>query len=213
MRTDDLIRSLALDLKPVSARMVERRVAIGLCGGAVASLIMIAVTIGFRPDLDIAVRGFVFWMKLVYTFSIGLCAVAATVHLSRPDATRARWLWALAIPIAGLMVIAGLELWTTPTDGWLSLFLGRSWRSCPWRIFNLSLPLYIGLLWAFRQFAPARLGLAGAVAGLAAGGLAATLYCLHCPEASAVFVLTWYTLGIVLAGVMGSILGPKLMRW
>lgn len=213
MQTDDLIRSLTLDLKPVPAHAVERRMAIGLGGGAVVSLAFIALTIGFRPDLGIAVHGFTFWMKAIYTFSIGLCAVAATVHLSRPDALRPRWLWTLVIPIAGLMLIAGAELWSTPASGWLSLFLGKSWRSCPWRVFDLSIPLYIGLLWAFRQFAPARPGLAGAVAGLAAGGLAATLYCLHCPEASALFVLTWYTLGIVLAGVMGSIIGAKLLRW
>ena len=39
---------------------------------------------------------------------------------------------------------------------------------------------------------------AGAAAGLAAGAFAATVYCLHCPEVSAIFVLTWYSLGILL---------------
>jgi len=32
-------------------------------------------------------------------------------------------------------------------------------------------------------------------AGFASGACAATLYCLHCPEVSALFILTWYTLG------------------
>jgi hypothetical protein len=54
---------------------------------------------------------------------------------------------------------------------------------------------------------------AGAVAGLAAGAFAATVYCLHCQEVSALFVLTWYSLGILLAASVGALLGPRLLRW
>ena len=66
---------------------------------------------------------------------------------------------------------------------------------------------------AFHRFAPSRLMMTGAVAGLAAGGLAATIYCLHCPEASPLFVLTWYTLGMALAGLAGALAGERLLRW
>ena len=48
---------------------------------------------------------------------------------------------------------------------------------------------------------------AGAAAGLSAGAFAATVYCLHCPEVSAIFVLTWYSFGILLAAGIGSLLG------
>jgi hypothetical protein len=77
----------------------------------------------------------------------------------------------------------------------------------------LSLPILGGLLWALRRLAPTRLALAGGTAGLAAGAWAACLYCLHCPETSAVFVLTWYSLGIALATGLGALLGPRLLRW
>ena len=52
-----------------------------------------------------------------------------------------------------------------------------------------------------------------AAAGLAAGAFAATVYCMHCPEVSAIFVLTWYSLGILLAASLGALLGPRLLRW
>ena len=52
--------------------------------------------------------------------------------------------------------------------------------------------------------APTRLNAAGGAAGFAAGAWAATLYCLHCPEVSALFVLTWYTLGVELAAAIGA---------
>ena len=78
---------------------------------------------------------------------------------------------------------------------------------------GLAAPLFLGLLWSFRRLAPTRLRAAGAAAGLSAGACAAAVYCLHCPEASAIFVLTWYSLGIALAGALGALLGPRLLRW
>jgi hypothetical protein len=77
----------------------------------------------------------------------------------------------------------------------------------------LAIPIFVGLLWSFRRLAPTRLRAAGAAAGLAAGAFSATIYCLHCPEVSAVFVLTWYSLGIVLASALGALVGPRLLRW
>ena len=93
------------------------------------------------------------------------------------------------------------------------MWLGRSWTSCPWLVLMLSAPIFAGLLWSFRKLAPTRLHAAGAVAGLGAGAWAATIYCLHCPEVSAIFVLTWYSLGILLAAGIGALLGPRLLRW
>jgi hypothetical protein len=48
---------------------------------------------------------------------------------------------------------------------------------------------------------------------LASGALGALLYCLRCPENSAMFILTWYSLGILTAGAIGALAGPHLLRW
>ena len=56
-------------------------------------------------------------------------------------------------------------------------------------------------------------GLAGAVAGIAAGALAATLYAMHCTDDSPLFVATWYTIGIGIMALAGSVLGERLLRW
>jgi hypothetical protein len=93
------------------------------------------------------------------------------------------------------------------------MWLGASWKVCSTNVFLLSVPIFGGLLWSFRRLAPTQLRLAGATAGLTAGAWGATLYCLHCPESSAIFVLTWYTLGMVLAAGAGAMLGPRLLRW
>lgn len=213
MQTDDLIRSLTTDLKPVPRNTVGRRIAFGIGGGAIVTLVMILFGLGFRPDLAIAMRGSQFWMKWGYTISLGVGAVAATMHLSRPDAQRVRWPWLLLVPFGLLAMLSMNEFVRTPRSGWLALLQGESWRICPLLVLLLSIPILLGLLWSFRWLAPARLRLAGAAAGLASGASAATLYCLHCPEASATFVLVWYTLGMGLAALVGALAGPRFMRW
>ncbi|MES2175488.1 MAG: DUF1109 domain-containing protein [Pseudomonadota bacterium] len=213
MQTDDLIRALAGDARPVPRHAVERRVGIGLASGGIVTLAAIAAALGFRPDLGPAMQAFPFWMKWAYTLSLGIGAIAATLHLARPDAARVRWLWLLALPFGLLLAAAASELIRTPVDGWPRLWLGDSWTRCSMMVASLSVPLFVGLLWAFRRLAPTRLRLAGAMAGLASGACSATLYGLHCPEASATFVLTWYTLGMVLATLGGVLVGPRFLRW
>jgi hypothetical protein len=92
-------------------------------------------------------------------------------------------------------------------------WLGNSWALCPLRILALTGPVFLGLLWSLRQLAPTDLRSAGAAAGLASGALGALLYCFRCPESSALFVVTWYTLGILAAGALGALAGPRLLRW
>ena len=213
MRTEDLIATLSNDTRPVARHARERRVLLGLvAGGAGATVLMIAM-LGLRPDLPWAMLAFSFWMKAGYTASLAVFAVAATLHFARPDAGRAPWLWLFALPFAGLALLSASELMHTPGDLWMPMWLGSSWRQCSMRVVMLALPVFIGLLWAFRALAPTRLGLAGAAAGLAAGACAATIYGFHCPEVSATFVITWYTLGIAVPAGIGALVGPRVLRW
>lgn len=213
MKTEELIAELARDTRPVRRGAVGRRIAIGLVLGALASIVMVTIWMGIRPDLGTAMRGPSFWMKWGYTLSLALAALALTAQLARPDSDRLHGLWLTAIPIALLAAIGLFELARTPPADWLAMWLGHSWTSCPWRVVSLAVPIFVGLLWSFRQLAPTRLRAAGAAAGLTAGAFSATVYCLHCPEVSAIFVLTWYSLGIFLAALFGALLGPRLLRW
>jgi len=213
MNTEDLIAQLSQDVPPVRRRAVGRRLAIGIALGSLVSAVLVALVLGIRPDLGLAMRGATFWMKWSYTFSLAIAAVVMVVQFARPDSARLRWTWLLAIPVTLLAVLGIAELARTPPAEWLAMWLGNSWMVCPWLVLALAMPIFIGLLWSFRRLAPTRLRAAGAAAGLAAGALAAMVYCIHCPEVSAIFVLTWYSLGILLAASLGALLGPRLLRW
>jgi hypothetical protein len=55
--------------------------------------------------------------------------------------------------------------------------------------------------------------LTGFAAGAFAGGVAATIYGLHCGESTMVFVGIWYTMGVLGTGVLGAVIGKWALRW
>lgn len=64
-----------------------------------------------------------------------------------------------------------------------------------------------------RRGAPARPTLAGFLAGLAAAGIGASVYAVHCTDDSPLFVALWYTLGIAMVAAVGAALGRIVLRW
>ena len=73
-------------------------------------------------------------------------------------------------------------------------------------------PLVIFLL-ALRHGAPERPAVAGAVAGLLAGGIAATFYAAQCTDDSPLFVATWYTIAIAALTLAGAACAHRFARW
>jgi hypothetical protein len=120
---------------------------------------------------------------------------------------------ALVAPVLAMWAIAGVALAGAEPAGRPEMIFGATWNTCPWSIAMLSLPVFVAVLWAMRGLAPTRLPLAGAAAGLLAGTVGALVYCVHCPESEAPFIGTWYLLGMLIPGLAGSLIGPRLLRW
>jgi hypothetical protein len=213
MDTDLLIERLSSEVRPVSSLALPIRAARGLLAGAVASALVLLGVMGLRPDLGQALTSASFWMKAGYTAALALTGIAATLRLARPEMAGTRHLRPMLAAAMALAALGLVELIRTPPAIWPSLWLGNSWALCPLRILALSGPLFLGLVWSLRRLAPTDLRSAGAAAGLASGALGALLYCLRCPESSALFVLAWYDLGILAAGALGALAGPRLLRW
>jgi hypothetical protein len=64
-----------------------------------------------------------------------------------------------------------------------------------------------------RNGAPESPGIAGAVAGLASAGIAATLYASNCFDDSPLFVAAWYPLAIMLVATIGFFSGHRWLHW
>ncbi|HEX8214366.1 MAG TPA: DUF1109 domain-containing protein [Allosphingosinicella sp.] len=212
MNTDALIEALARATAPVPRRAVERRLGAGVVAGASAALALVIAGLGFRPDLAAAAGGAVFWGKAAYPFSLGLVGLVLSAQLARPDSGRLRHFWLLAAPVGLLLAFAVAEWTGAAPAARAGLLLDPLWTCLP-LVLMLAIPLLAGLVWAVREMAPTRPTAAGAAAGLAAGGFAATLYCLYCQQASPTYILTRYTVAIALASAAGALLGRRLLRW
>lgn len=209
----DLVLRLTDDLAPVRRSFVARRLLIGSSAGLAVSVVLVLALLGPRPDMRAALATPMFWMKLVYPLSLALIAGLASERLARPaGSARTRIVW-LCVPVLFAIAFSAIQFASVPPDARMTLLMGRSARLCPFLVFASAIPPLSGLVWAMRGLAPTRLREAGAIIGLAAGGMGAFAYAWHCTEWSAPFLATWYSLGIAFALVLGWISGPLLLRW
>ncbi len=213
MQTDDLIDTLTLGLKPMPRRKLEQRIGLGMVFGGVLAFALMLTLIGLRADLHTAVYTIPFWVKGGYALTLAFGAATMTLYYARPEARDTKWLWIIALPIVALIMFALDTIAGTSAADIPALIYGRSWQQCPINIFMLAIPVFAALVWTMRQLAPTRLRYAGAVTGLLAGSIAASIYGLHCPETSPVFLLIWYNLGIALMTLVGFLTGTRLLRW
>jgi len=213
MKTDELIELLATG--PVQAGRAAPARRFGLVAG-VGLALMSAVTIlwlDLRPDLIPALARPAMWGKMGFIVATLAAALWACSRLGQPGQRLGAAAWALAVPLALVWAWAAVELLAADPGERLRLWLGGTWMYCLRYVAILSAPALVLAFWAMRSLAPTRLRLAGAAAGLLAGGVGAAAYALHCPEMAAPFIGTWYVLAMLAPAVAGGLLGPRLLRW
>jgi hypothetical protein len=154
-----------------------------------------------------------FWVKAGYTGLIALAGYGCARLLARPVGG-ARKGFVLAGVVVALVTLGGaVQFMMTDASERMLLLAGGSWQVCSQNIVILGAPILGMTLLALRSLAPTKLVLTGAAAGLFAGGLAATVYGLHCPEHALAFVAVWYSIGMAILTVAGAMLGPWALRW
>lgn len=212
MKTQDLIKSLAED-RQMGPRHLERWFAAALALGLGVTTACFFARIGFRADIASALKTIRFDFKFVVTLSLALSATLLAMRLARPDASPGIWQRALLITPALLLVAVVIELMVLPAELWSTRLIGSNARTCLTVIPLLSLAPLTALIIALRQGAPRNPGLAGAIAGCAASGMAATLYASNCIDDSPLFVATWYPMATAIVVLTGYLLGRRFLRW
>lgn len=212
-KTEDLIRSLSADVRPLRRGAAQLRLLGGIVAGSIVALLALSLLLS-APFWAVEYTGVpAFAMKLAFALAMASSAGILLLASGRPgQKVGMRMLW-LAVPVLLVAAMAVMELMMKAPQFRDQALLGSTWQTCVTAIAGLSLPALAGIAWAFRRLAPTNLRLAGLLAGLASGSAAAVVYALFCPETTAAFLATWYTLGIVGAGLIGLVVGPRLLRW
>ncbi len=212
METERLIRTLALDAghreRPIGVALT-----VALLLAAPISIALFMLMLGMRPDVATAMHNPFFDLKFVVTIALACVGIAISLHLARPEATLTNWGWLLLIPVGLIALGIAAEMMMPQDRPWLSRLIGNNAIACVSAIPLFSLPLLAAALLALRRGAPSRPAVAGAVAGLLAAGLGATLYASHCTDDSPLFVATWYPLAIAMVTIVGAVAGSRMLRF
>ena len=212
MKTDDLIRALGADSRKAGPS-VDRAWLTGIAAATVIAGLVFFATIGPRPDFMAAAHTMRFLFKFVFTGSLALTAFLCVRAFSMPGAYSSRM--GLALLLAPALMAAALlaELMVMPEPTWMPRMVGTNSMICMSFIPLIGIGPLAVFIAVLRYGAPTRPVLAGAVAGLLAGGLGATFYAAHCFDDSPLFVAVWYTIAIAVMAALGAIAGQVFIRW
>ena len=154
-----------------------------------------------------------FATKLSYSLALAVLSVIAAVAAGQPGRNASGSIALIAVPVVLLFGVAVIELTSSDRSAWNSMLFGAHYWSCFASVSLASLPVFAGLIWAYRILAPTRLPLAGFLIGLSAGAAGAVAFALYCHETAAAFLLTAYTPAMLVPALLGSLVGRPLLRW
>jgi hypothetical protein len=212
MRTDELIAMLSTNVERVDRRNFGRMVIAAVAVGGAAALVAMFFALGVRTDLTAGPLTSLV-LKVVFTLWVVLLASISLTRHARPGGERKTPIGLAALPFIAIMLLAAVSLASAPSSYWERMVVGDKWLECLLSIPLIAVVPFAVIVWAVRQAAPTDLVRAGALAGLAAGGVSATAYALHCTDDSLPFVAVWYGGTIALCTLAGASLGPRLLRW
>ncbi|MGO6747316.1 NrsF family protein [Rhizobium ruizarguesonis] len=211
-KIDDLIETLASDLIPVRRHALRARFALVLTVGLIGAIILLLVSLGLRPQLHPATMA-AFWIKFSYTAVMMVTSVIGLYRVARPDCSVAEIGWVPVAAFAAIVVLAVGQLVVSPTGVYPALIFGYTALFCPVLIIAFGLPAFFANMWFLSRAAPLDSGVAGFVAGACAGAVGGWVYSWACVESGIPFIGIWYTLGILISGILGRVVGKNHLRW
>lgn len=212
MDTSKLIKALASDSRGPAVSLSS--VWSWAVGNSIAiSAVVFLTVLGPRPDIATAIETPRFLFKFLVTITLAVSAFYCVRALARPGERVRNTILCLAVAPALTVMAVVVELFILPPDIWSATMIGTNSIVCLIYIPLIGLGPLVILLLALCHSAPTRPRLAGAVAGVLAGGIAATFYAAQCNNDSPLFVAAWYTIAIAGLAVLGAIGANQLARW
>jgi hypothetical protein len=209
---DTFIAGLVDDLVPVRPLRQRRGMGWAMAAMAAGAVGLISLT-SLRADFA---RGQPDALGLLSTglfLVLALASAWAVVDMARPQvgSRREGWIWtalmAALLPLSALALMGLNQLNGASSgllmDGTTCLKYGLIWGL---------LTAGVLVLW-LRRGAPAQPARAGLLIGVAAGSAGSFAVSLYCPHSELIHIGVWHGLTVVLAGLVGRLAIPPLVRW
>jgi hypothetical protein len=211
--TEDLIRQLAADAKPVRPL---RPLAVRVTGWllvAVASLGLAMTIMGVRRELGDAADQADFAVETVLLIITALSAAVGALAVSIPGAERTRLLrWLPVMAGVATVVWAAGELAFASTTGAPAGRLTFGWH-CVYKTASVAAVPSVALFFMVRRAAPLHAAWAGFLAILATTAVGVLGANVICPYDRPLHMLVWHVAPLMLLAGLGAALGRWLLRW
>ena len=213
MKTDQLIDLLSTNVEPVKSGYLKKTLVYALFIGGVAAFCVMLTTVGWRSQASDKLDPRYLILKLLFTISLVALGGTLLAKLMRPGQSGRKQSTLVVLPFLMIAAAGIIAVVFGEPMAWGRMLFGMHWVTCLLCIPLFAVLPFAALVWALRRGAPTNLTQTGAIAGLVAGALGATAYAFHCPDDSVPYIAIWYGTLVAFCGVIGAILGPRLLRW
>lgn len=152
-------------------------------------------------------------LKQLTPLLVAITSVPLGIMLLRPEARLSFNVLPLVVALLILPILAVSTLVPLSEDSRSLVMLGDGFYQCLISIVGLSIGLLAAQTLVLRRGAVTQPGGAGAIAGLAAGAIAAITYAFICTEDSPGFYGLWYSVAILISGSIGALVGKRFLKW
>jgi hypothetical protein len=210
---DDLIETLAADLRPVRPRHVLLEAgALGLLLATELALWLLGGNI--RPGLaEVAMTTPSFWWKIGSAAIVMILGAATVLAALGPDASPRRGLTALAAGAVAYLVLGAMLVAPMGLAEAAARLNPRGGLQCMSYVVMLSAPPLLALGLLMRRGAPTQPVKTALAGGLAAAGWGAFVFAFSCPHDDPLFIGVWYPASALVAAVAALVILPRISRW
>jgi hypothetical protein len=213
MNTDRLIDMLSTNLEPVKGGQLWKTLGWAIVIGLVAAFGVMLACFGIRSDLATGNYSGALALKIVFALSLVSTGAAFLIKSMVPGQQQGHRFALIFLPFFAASAAALAIVVQQPALASGGVIEGAAALLCLFCIPFLAIIPFALLIWALRKGAPTDLRRSGAVAGLVAGAIGATVYSFSCPSDSWLFVFLGYTAAVALCSIVGAQVGPRLLRW
>lgn len=213
MRTEDLIRQLASEAKPVHPLRPTPWRALAWLVVAGVALVVVMLLMGVRRELADTADRVDFAVEAALLVVTAVSALVGALLVSIPGAgvdRRVRWV-PVILGVACILLAAG-ELAYAAMAGAPTGRLTFAWH-CVYKTTSVAIIPGIVLFVMLRRAAPLQTAWAGLLAGLATASIGVLGANIICPNDRPLHMLLWHVFPLMLFAGAGAALGRWLLKW